>query len=74
MKPDINYSVMVTHEKDFRNLEKDIMNILYWFKINHMAVNPAKFQIMFLGTNERIHDFYINNIIISASTSVKLLV
>jgi len=43
------------------------MDVLYWLKINHMATNPAKFQIMFLGRNEQIPEFIIDNIIISAT-------
>jgi len=54
-------------------LKTDIQDILYWFKINQMAANPSKFQVMFLGTKHHIDNFIINNISIPVSTTVKLL-
>jgi len=54
-------------------LEIDITNVLKWFEINSMAANPAKFQIMFLGTNDPVPNFLINNISIPVNDSVKLL-
>ena len=30
-------------------LQKEAVNVLHWFKINSMAANPGKFQVMFLG-------------------------
>ena len=35
-------------------LEEDIENALYWFDINSMVANPNKFQLMFLGTREKV--------------------
>jgi len=54
-------------------LERDIRDILYWFKINQMSANPSKFQVMFLGTKESVSDFIINDIPIPISESVILL-
>ena len=31
------------------NLEHDMRNLLYWFKINSLKANPKKFQSMVLG-------------------------
>ena len=31
------------------SLEKDLSNTLNWFRVNPMAPNPGKFQVMFLG-------------------------
>ena len=38
-----------------------------------MVANPAKFQVMFLGTKVQINNFIINNVSISVTDSVKLL-
>ena len=35
-------------------LETDIENALNWFDANGMVANPKKFQIMFLGTKQRV--------------------
>jgi len=45
---------------------------IHWFEINKLAVNPAKFQVMFLGTSENITHFNLGNIILKTSDSVKL--
>ena len=51
-----------------------VKNVLSWFKINSMAANPAKFQVMFLGTKDNIvPDFDIDGTKISPTDSVKLL-
>ena len=31
------------------NLEHDMKDLLYWFKINSLKVKPGKFQFMILG-------------------------
>ena len=31
------------------NLEHDMRNLLYWFKMNALKANPGKFQFMILG-------------------------
>ena len=41
-------------EEVIYKLEKDIVNALNWFDINRMVANPNKFQLMFLGTREKI--------------------
>ena len=41
-------------EEVIYKLEEDIENALYWFHINKMVANPDKFQLMFLGTREKI--------------------
>ena len=38
-----------------------------------MVANPAKFQVMFMGTKELINNFNINNISIPVTDTVKLL-
>ena len=35
------------------NLEEDLVKSLNWFRYNHMAANPGKFQFMFLGMKEQ---------------------
>ena len=35
------------------NLEEDLSNTLDWFRDNHIAANPGKFQVMFLGLREK---------------------
>jgi hypothetical protein len=55
-------------------LKTDVYDILYWFKINQMAANPSKFQVMFLGTKRQyIENFIINDISIPVAASIKLL-
>ena len=36
------------------NLEDDMRNLLYWFKINSQKANPGKFQFMILGKKSRL--------------------
>ena len=36
------------------NLEHDMRNLLYWFKINSLKANPGKFQFMILGKKKRL--------------------
>ena len=54
-------------------LEREIQNVLWWFETNSMVANPAKFQIMFLGTKEIIPEFNIGSISVPISDHVKLL-
>ena len=35
------------------SLEEDLSRTLNWFRVHHMAVNPGKFQVMFLGMREQ---------------------
>ena len=55
-------------------LKHDIDGILFWFKINQMVANPAKIQVMFMGSKEPVENFLINQILIPVTDSVKLLV
>ncbi len=56
------------------NLEEDLSNTLNWFRDNHMAANPAKFQVMFLGLREEPKFILeINDKIIPLTDKVKLL-
>ena len=55
-------------------LRKETLNILNWFKINSMAANPAKFQVMFLGGKDRdLVEFCVDKICLKSVSSVKLL-
>ena len=55
-------------------LERDISNALKWFKSNRMVANPKKFQMMFLGTREKVDKcININGQICKSSPTVKLL-
>ena len=36
------------------NLEQNMRNFLYWFKINSLKGNPEKFQFMILGKKNRL--------------------
>ena len=38
-----------------------------------MVANPAKFQVMFMGSKEPVEKFLINDILIPVTDSVKLL-
>ena len=55
------------------NLELDLNKCLNWFRLNQLAVNPKKFQLMFLGVAEPNISLIINNQIIKCSEHVKLL-
>ena len=54
-------------------LKQDIVDILFWFKINQMVANPAKFQVMFMGTKEAAENFVIKDILIPVTDLVKPL-
>ena len=56
------------------NLENDLSTLLNWFYANGMVANPDKFQLMFLGLNER-HKLRLNieGVKISSTEHVKLL-
>jgi len=49
---------------------KDLQGILHWFKVNKMAANPGKFQIMFLGSREPVPDFVTDGEIVTVSNFV----
>ena len=56
------------------NLESDLSTLLNWFYANGMVANPDKFQLMFLGLNER-HKLRLNieGVKISSTEHIKLL-
>ena len=54
-------------------LSDDVKDVLYWFKVNQMIANPAKFQVMFLGTKDNNIEFLLENISIVSCEFVKLL-
>ena len=35
------------------SLEEDLSRTLNWFRVNHMAANPGKFQVIFLWMREQ---------------------
>ena len=43
------YSCSLNYEEVAHELSNDTYIVLNWFKVNSMAANPGKFQIMFLG-------------------------
>ena len=56
------------------NLEHDMKNLLYWFKINSLKANLGKFQFMILGKNKRLkYCLKIRSITIKESDKVELL-
>ena len=56
------------------SLEEDLSNPLNWFRVNHMAANPCKFQVMFLGIRKQPNlTLEINDAIIPLMDKVKLL-
>ena len=56
------------------NLEDDMRNLLYWFKINSQKANPGKFQFMILGKKIRLkYSLKIWSITINESNEVELL-
>ena len=56
------------------NLEHDMRNLLYWFKINSQKENPGKFQFIILGKKKRLkYSLKIGSITIKESDEVDLL-
>ena len=56
-----------------RILERESSKSLYWFKINSMAANPAKFQTMFLGIRDYEIILNFDGITVKSTSTVKLL-
>ena len=56
-------------------LERETITLLEWFRINSIAANPKKFQLMLLGKIGQIDDIIvnINNIVLKPKSCVKLL-
>ena len=66
------YACDVTLEKVINRLNLDIERVNNWFSNSSMVSNPAKFQLMFLGTNEN-RSIFINNMEIKPQNKVELL-
>ena len=69
------YSCSLNYKEAAHKLSNDAYIVLNWFKVNSMAANPNKFQIMFLGSktdNSRI-TFAIENKQIKCKRELKLL-
>ena len=69
------YSCSLNYEEVADKLSNDTYIVLNWFKVNSMAANPGKFQIMFLGSkidNSKI-TFAIENKQIKCEREVKVL-
>ena len=54
-------------------LQNDAKELIQWCKVNEMAVNPEKFQVLFVGCGDNPILLDINGITIPSSLSVKLL-
>ena len=56
------------------SLEEHLSRPLNWFRVNHMAANPGKFQVMILGMREQPKlALKINDITVPLTDKVKLL-
>ena len=69
------YSCSLNYEEVAHKLSIDTYIVLNWFKVNSMAANPGKFQILFLGSkidNSKI-TFAIENKQIKCKREVKPL-
>ena len=56
------------------NLEHDMRNLLYWFKINSLKANPGKFQFMIPGKKNRLkYSLKIGSKTVKESDEVELL-
>ena len=55
------------------NLEHDMRNLLYWFKINSLKANAGKFQFVILGKKKCLkYSLKIGSITAKESDKVKL--
>ena len=56
------------------NLDHDMRNLLYWFKITSLKENPGKFQFMILGKKNRLkYSLKFGSITMKESLEVELL-
>ena len=68
------YSCATSISEITTNLENDLSTLLHWFYDNGMVANPQKFQLMFLGLNEKhMLGLNIEGVKISSTKNVKLL-
>ena len=56
-----------------RRLNADVSTILEWFKCNYLVVNPAKFQLIFPGTEKSSLSITVGSYTVSSTDVVKLL-
>ena len=55
------------------NLKHDLRKVLSWFSANQLVANPAKFQMLILGSSANSIIVKVGNTTITSSDSVKLL-
>ena len=69
------YSCSPNYEEATQKLSNDTHLVLNWFRINSMAANPGKFQIMFLGLNidNNKITFMVEDKRVQSKNEVKLL-
>ena len=54
------------------SLEEDLSKTLNWFRVNNMAANPGKFQVMFLAMRGQLKlTLEMNDIAITLTEKVK---
>ena len=58
-----------------QTLELETVNLIEWFRVNSIAANPGKFQLMLLGNVGNIDSVRIdfNNLVLEPKSCVKLL-
>ena len=68
------YSCGANLKTELENLKHDARKLWYWFKINSMAANPEKFQLMKLSKKPyQPRKLSVNAFIIDESDEVELL-
>ena len=68
------YACDVSFQGVIEKLTNDIPKVIKWFKANEMVVNPNKFQVMFLGSeNPKSYSLNVANYTLESSDTVKLL-
>ena len=68
------YSCGANLKTELENLKHDARKLWYWFKINSMAANPEKFQLMILSKKPyQPRKLSVNAFIIDESDEVELL-
>ena len=67
------YVCDTSFEAVLQKLLEDVPVVIHWFRKNEMAVNPKKFQVMFLGCDKQGLQIPIDNTTIISSNSVRLL-
>ena len=68
------YSCGHSLDEVIATLKHDIDVVLKWFESNHLAANPSKFQLMFLGVpSSELPEFIVQGITLQPLNEVKLL-